>query len=204
MVKCPARMRTHVQTKTANRSWARVRSGFLFLHAGASLFAPPASHAKESEFVDCRIGLNGVCSRRDAEKNELKQILKCLHKEPAHRYQTANELIGELGRFLRREPVLARPVGSIEHTWRWCKRKPVAAGLIATAAWLLLTLGIGGPRISRSNRPNSPCNRCCSGRKPTRLAVRRSESEKKRMMQSPLRLQLAELRNQNVTPRTSR
>src|SRR6266404_398959 len=38
--------------------------------------------------------------------------LKCLEKEPARRYSTAQELAEELGRFLNGRPVHARPIGS--------------------------------------------------------------------------------------------
>lgn len=66
--------------------------------------------------------------------------LKCLMKEPLRRYGTAGELAEELGRFLRGEPVLAKPAGRAEKVWRWCRRKPA----LATALGLLLAVFVTG------------------------------------------------------------
>ena len=65
--------------------------------------------------------------------------LKCLEKEPARRYQTAQELADELGRFLHNEPIHARPVSRPEKVWRWCRRNPVVATLTITVALVFLS-----------------------------------------------------------------
>jgi serine/threonine protein kinase len=73
--------------------------------------------------------------------------LKTLRKDPAERYPTAQELADELDRFLHDEPVRARPLRRVERAYRWCRRNPTLAGLLAVAAGLLLTLGVVGMLI---------------------------------------------------------
>ena len=45
--------------------------------------------------------------------------LKCLRKEPDHRYETAEDLAADLQRWMNDEPICARPTGTWERFWRW-------------------------------------------------------------------------------------
>lgn len=69
--------------------------------------------------------------------------LKCLQKEPHHRYQTAQELKLDLERWLRGEQISARPPSPWTVLKRWVKRRPALAGLW-TAVTLMLVLAVLG------------------------------------------------------------
>ena len=69
--------------------------------------------------------------------------LKCLEKDPARRYGSAEALAEELERWLRCEPVLARPTSRWEAGRKWVRRKPAIATLAASVALLLMTVTIG-------------------------------------------------------------
>ena len=66
--------------------------------------------------------------------------LKCLHKEPAQRYETAAALGEDLRRFRDGRPILARRSGALERAWRWCRRNPGLAAAITTAAAAVVIL----------------------------------------------------------------
>ncbi|MFO0901305.1 MAG: protein kinase [Pirellulales bacterium] len=78
--------------------------------------------------------------------------LKCLEKDPAARYATAAALADDLERYLNGETIVARPVGRLEHAWRWCKRSPTRAGFLALLILVAVVAPLLGWRESRSYR----------------------------------------------------
>ena len=67
--------------------------------------------------------------------------LKCLEKDPSRRYASAEVLADELRRYLRHEPIEARPLGPAGRAARWCRRYPAIAVLLCcTLVFFLVAL----------------------------------------------------------------
>jgi eukaryotic-like serine/threonine-protein kinase len=68
--------------------------------------------------------------------------LKCLQKDPQRRYASAAALADDLDRYLRGEPIQARPASGVGRAWRWARRNPALAvvGSLATGALVAVTV----------------------------------------------------------------
>ncbi|HYV38869.1 MAG TPA: protein kinase [Gemmataceae bacterium] len=69
--------------------------------------------------------------------------LKCLQKEPAARYASAEALAEDLRRFLAGEPIVARPVNGLERVYKWARRYPARATALTLGLLVLLFAGVG-------------------------------------------------------------
>jgi tetratricopeptide (TPR) repeat protein len=68
---------------------------------------------------------------------------KCLERDPKRRYSSAAALAEDLRRFRAGEPVAARPVSAPERLWRWARRQPAQAGLVAVVLLALVGFVVG-------------------------------------------------------------
>jgi WD40 repeat protein len=68
--------------------------------------------------------------------------LKCLSKEPARRYESALALAEDLERWLRHEPIRARPAGPFERLILWGRRRPTQAALVSVSVLSALALAV--------------------------------------------------------------
>ena len=67
-------------------------------------------------------------------------VMKCLEKDRARRYETANGLAADIQRHLEHRPIEARPVSAFGRLWRWRRRHPAVAALSAGVLLLLLAV----------------------------------------------------------------
>src|SRR5215472_15418394 len=87
---------------------------------------------------------------------ELETIcLKCLQKDPRMRYESAAALAEDLERWLRHEPILARPSGVFTRARKLVRRHPITAGGISMTTALAAALVLMVWReISRKESPS--------------------------------------------------
>jgi WD40 repeat protein len=67
-------------------------------------------------------------------------VMKAIAKEPGERYATAEALSVDLENFVQDRPIIARRSGLYERAFRWCRRNPATAGLLAASAVAALAL----------------------------------------------------------------
>ena len=65
--------------------------------------------------------------------------LKCLSKDPADRYSTADDLADDLDRFLAKKPIVARPPSLLDRIQKWTQRNQTVT-LLAIVSTLVLAI----------------------------------------------------------------
>jgi serine/threonine protein kinase len=79
-------------------------------------------------------------------------VLKLLSKTPAERYNSAQELVDDLRRFLRDEPIIARPPTLRDRMRKWGRRHPAYVGAAVLVMFVVLLLsGISNWFIAKAN-----------------------------------------------------
>jgi hypothetical protein len=81
--------------------------------------------------------------RREVDRDLETICLKCLEKDPARRYGSAEALAEDLERWLRHEPVVARRASVIWRVRKWAQRKPALAATLALLH-VVASLGLAG------------------------------------------------------------
>ncbi|QEG01782.1 Serine/threonine-protein kinase PknB [Stieleria maiorica] len=72
--------------------------------------------------------------------------LKCLEKDPQRRYATSDDLAADVERFLRHEPIHARPLSRTKRFVRWGRRNPSLAAVFLMFTAFLGLLAVEGSR----------------------------------------------------------
>ncbi|HVS34167.1 MAG TPA: serine/threonine-protein kinase [Gemmataceae bacterium] len=93
--------------------------------------------------------LRAVCEEEPASPRRWRKdvpydleiiCLKCLQKDAGRRFPGVAPLADELEQFLAGRPIRSRPVGALERAFKWVRRRPAAAALLAVSIAAVLGL----------------------------------------------------------------
>jgi tRNA A-37 threonylcarbamoyl transferase component Bud32/mono/diheme cytochrome c family protein len=135
---------------------------------------------------------------------ELEAVcLKCLEKQPVHRYASAVELADDLARWLAGRPVTVVPPGRLRRAWRWLRGRPrvsaALAGLLVVGMLPLFWMGseLHARRVAANRaREQAPLVReilsrncyACHGQNPRKIARNLNILEHRGLLDSERRI----------------
>jgi serine/threonine protein kinase len=124
--------------------------------------------------------------------------LKCLRKEQAGRYATAEELADDLQRFLDGKPIRARNVGYFERCVKWIRRRPEIALMVSLVLVSIALVFIFWPRPEPPTPPSVRAGEArailvkycftCHGQDTQKLAGKLSVLDRERLLNSKRRV----------------
>ena len=134
--------------------------------------------------------------RPDIPRNLAAVTMKCLEKDPARRYASAEALANDLRRFLEDRPTRARPVTNLERARLWAKRNPVVTSLTAALAVVLVAAFVTVAALWVKAEDKAKSEEHAKSRSEAAEAKARSEMEKTESALQEMKRQqmLAELR----------
>lgn len=165
--------------------------------------SPPFRGASVMNTIQQVINREPVSPRQlvDAVPADLATIcLKCLEKDPARRYATADALADDLEAFLEHRPIVARPAGWWERSWKWCRRNPAPAVAIAAVSALLVALAGAGGLAATAYRARSEADKAAAEAANIQSAKDKADAENAQK-QSKLAMENLEAAERNARDR---